>query len=56
MFDKNLNSIYKSIPVNRLLIGDAGCTNSSIEVLGKYPRFEVYDQKEYKTFGRCFAD
>ena len=55
-FYENLCSIYKHIPVNRLLIGDAGCNDNSLEVLTSFPRVEIFDHKEYKTSGVCVAD
>lgn len=56
LFEKNLNSIYKNIPVNRLLVGDAGCIDETISCLAKYPRVEIFDHKNFKTSGVCIAD
>lgn len=55
-FEQNLISIYNNICVNRLLIGDAGSTDESLEVLKKFPRVEIIDHKNYKTSGVCVAD
>lgn len=51
MWDSNLRSIYREIPVKRLLIGDGGCIDDSIEIVKKYPRVVVFDHKPYKTLG-----
>lgn len=51
MWEANLRSIYREIPVHRLLIGDGGCTDNSIEIVKKYPRVVVFDHKQYKTLG-----
>jgi hypothetical protein len=51
LWETNLRSIYREIPVNRLLIGDGGCVDDSIEVVSKFPRVKVFDQREYKTLG-----
>ncbi len=48
---KNLISIYREIPVNRLLLGDGGCIDDTIEIAKKFPRVEVFDHSQYKTLG-----
>ena len=48
---KNLISIYREIPVNRLLLGDGGCIDDTIEIAKKFPRVEVFDHTQYKTLG-----
>jgi len=50
-FEKSLLNFYKRIPINRLLIGDGGCTDDSLEILKKFPRVVVYDQKDFKSQG-----
>ena len=46
-----LDSFYREIPINRLLIGDGGCTDNTIEIVRKYPRVRVLDQSKFKTLG-----
>lgn len=53
MWESNLRSIYREIPVKRLLIGDGGCIDNSIEIVKKYPRVKIFDHKKYKTLGYC---
>lgn len=53
MWEANLRSIYREVPVKRLLIGDGGCIDNSIEIVKKFPRVEIFDQKQYKTLGFC---
>ncbi|MBR2526659.1 glycosyltransferase [bacterium] len=48
---KNLISIYREIPVNRLLLGDGGCIDDTIEIAKQFPRVEVFDHKQFKTLG-----
>lgn len=55
LWKANLHSIYKEIPVSRLLISDGGCIDDSIEVVSKFPRVEVYDHRDSKTLGWCIA-
>lgn len=47
----NLLSIYREIPVNRLLIGDGGCIDDSIEVARQFPRVEVLDHRNFTSLG-----
>lgn len=56
LFEKNLYSIYKEIPVNRLLIGNGGSTDHSLEILKKFPRVEIINQTKHKTLGFCIAE
>lgn len=51
LWRKNLISIYREIPVNRLLLGDGGCIDNSIEIAKEFPRVEVFDHRSYKTLG-----
>jgi len=51
LWRKNLISIYREIPVNRLLIGDGGCIDDSIKIAQEFPRVEVFDHRSYKTLG-----
>ncbi len=51
LWRKNLLSFYREIPINRLLIGDGGCIDDSIEIASKFPRVTIFDHKDYKTLG-----
>lgn len=54
LFERNLLSIYKEIPVNRLIIGDAGVSDKTFSsILDRFPRITVIKQDEYKTLGYC---
>ena len=48
-FHTNLSSVYAEIPVNRLLIGDGGCNDETLQILSEFPRVELIDQKNNKT-------
>lgn len=56
LFEKNLYSFYKEIPINRLIIGDGGSTDDSIEILNKFPRVKIVDQQNYRSLGFCLAE
>lgn len=52
----NLLSIYREVPVRRLLISDGGVIDDSIDTVKKFPRVEVFNHRENKTLGKCIAD
>lgn len=47
----NLLSIYREIPVKRLLLGDGGCVDNSIEIARNFPRVEVFDHCSFRSLG-----
>lgn len=51
LWEANLLSIYREIPVHRLLIGDGGCIDNSVEIARKFPRVEVLDHRSFTSLG-----
>src|SRR5262249_26955950 len=47
----NLLSTYREIPVNRLLLGDGGCVDDTIEIVQAFPRVHVFDHRSFKSLG-----
>jgi hypothetical protein len=47
----NLMSFYREIPINRLLIGDGGCIDNSLEIAKEFPRVQILDHRSYKSLG-----
>jgi len=47
----NLLSYYREIPINKLLIGDGGCVDNSLEIVKEFPRVELLDHRSYKSLG-----
>ncbi len=47
----NLLSYYREIPIRRLLIGDGGCVDDSLQVVKEFPRVEILDHSNYKSLG-----
>ena len=37
-----LESLYKNVNVNRLIVVDSGSTDGTVELLSKYPRVEIH--------------
>ena len=55
-FDRNLRSIYREIPVNRLLLGDGGCEDATVETVRRFPRVVVYDHRSHGSLGASLRD
>jgi glycosyltransferase involved in cell wall biosynthesis len=53
MWRNNLLSIYREIPVNRLIISDGGCIDGSIEIAKQFPRVKILNHKKYVSLGYC---
>lgn len=53
LWRKNLISIYREIPVKRLLISDGGCKDNTLDIVADFPRVVVFDHREYKSLGYC---
>lgn len=51
LWEANLHSIYREIPVNRLIIGDGGCIDNSIDIAKRFPRVLIADHTDYLTLG-----
>ena len=47
----NLLSLYREIPIARLLIGDGGCIDDSLDVAREFPRVEILDHRKFASLG-----
>jgi hypothetical protein len=47
----NLHSLYREIPIHRLLIGDGGCKDDSLKIVSTFPRVEIFDHTKYVSLG-----
>lgn len=60
LFEENLQSWYRTIPIHRLLVGDGGSQDDSREILDNYPRVEIINQSKYTggtgALGVCIAE
>jgi len=50
--EKSLYTIYKEIPVRRLIICDGGSQDSTLEILKNFPRVEVFDKPDIISSGK----
>ena len=51
--DRCLISVYREIPVRRLLVCDGGSKDGTIEILEKYPRVQTYVRPDIRTTGKA---
>lgn len=51
LWENNLLSFYREIPINRLLIGDGGCIDNSLDVTKKFPRVKILDHRNFVSLG-----
>lgn len=49
----NLTSIYREIPVRRLIISDGGVRDDSLSIARDFPRITVLDHREFVSLGYC---
>ncbi len=56
LWRENLISFYREIPINRLIIGDAGCIDDTILIVKEFPRVEIIDHQKISTLGSSIAD
>jgi len=48
-----LVSVYREVPVNRLLVCDGGSKDGTVEVLKKFPRVQVFVRPDIRTTGKA---
>lgn len=51
LWEANLRSFYREVPVKRLYIGDGGCIDNSIEIVRRFPRVTVLDHRSFTSLG-----
>lgn len=47
-----LYSVYREIPVRKLLVCDGGSNDQTIEILKEFPRVEIFEKPEIRTGGK----
>jgi hypothetical protein len=51
LWETNLKSFYREIPINNLLIGDAGCLDKTIDAVSQFPRVKIFDHRHFVSQG-----
>ena len=50
----SLDSIYREIPVNKVIVLDGGSKDETLEILKQYPRVEIHVRPDIRTTGKGF--
>lgn len=56
LWRENLTSFYREIPINRIIIGDAGCIDDTVSIAKEFPRVEIINHQHISTLGASIAD
>lgn len=56
LFERNLSNFYDRIPISRLLIGNGGVTDDSLEILARFPRVTIFDHTGLETVGGSIVE
>jgi hypothetical protein len=56
LWHANLISIFREVPVRRLLISDGGVIDDSIAIVNRFPRVEVLNHRNFKSLGKCISE
>ncbi len=50
--EKCLDSIYKEIPVSKVIVVDGGSKDRTVEILNQYPRMDIHVRPDIRTTGK----
>ena len=56
LWRENLLSFYREIPINNLIIGDAGCIDDTISIVMNFPRVQIVNHTKISTLGASISD
>jgi glycosyltransferase involved in cell wall biosynthesis len=52
--EKCLDSLYREVPVNKVIVVDGGSRDKTVEILSRYPRMEINVRPDIRTTGKCY--
>lgn len=55
LWEKNLLSFYREIPIKNLIISNGGCVDDSIEIVKRFPRVKILDHSKFVSLGYCIS-
>jgi len=51
--DRSLHTVYREIPVRKLLVCDGGSKDETVYILNRYPRVELHIKPDIRTTGKA---
>jgi glycosyltransferase involved in cell wall biosynthesis len=51
--DRSLHTVYREIPVRKLLVCDGGSKDDTINILNRFPRLELHVRPDIRTTGKA---
>ena len=51
--EKCLDSAYREVPVDKVIVVDGGSKDKTLDILNKYPRMEIHVRPDIRTTGKC---
>jgi glycosyltransferase involved in cell wall biosynthesis len=52
--EKCLDTVYREIPVNKVIVVEGGSKDKTVEILNKYPRTEIHVRPDIRTTGKGY--
>ena len=52
--ERCLDSLYREVPVNKVIVVDGGSKDKTVEILKQYPRMEIHIRPDFRTTGKCY--
>ena len=52
--EKCLDTVYREVPVDKVIVVDGGSKDKTLDILNKYPRTEIHVRSDIRTTGKCY--
>ena len=51
--ERCLDTVYREVPVDKMIVVDGGSKDKTLDILNKYPRMEIHVRPDIRTTGKC---